>query len=137
MSQIAFADTFYYLALGNPRDSAHQQALSISNQFRGRIVTSAWIIQELADGLAIPPARNGFLNLLTALEQDDRTTIVEPDFEHWRLGLELYRSRPDKSWSLTDCVSFEIMRERGVNDALTADRHFEQAGFNILFKAND
>jgi hypothetical protein len=84
----------------------------------------------------MPPARGGFLNLLATLEQDDRTTIVEPAFEHWRLGLELYRSRTDKSWSLTDCISFEIMRERGVNDALTGDRHFEQAGFNMLFKAN-
>ncbi|HEY1922124.1 MAG TPA: PIN domain-containing protein [Tepidisphaeraceae bacterium] len=134
MTQIAFADTFYYLALGNPRDSAHEQALSISNQFTGQIVTSAWILQELADGLAIPPTRNSFLNLLSALEGDDRTTIVLPSVEHWRLGLALYRSRPDKSWSLTDCISFEIMRERGVTDALTADRHFEQAGFNILFR---
>jgi uncharacterized protein len=49
-------------------------------------------------------------------------------------GLELFRSRRDKEWSLTDCMSFVVMRERGITDALTNDHHFEQAGFRILLK---
>jgi len=49
-------------------------------------------------------------------------------------GVTLYASRPDKQWSLTDCISFEIMRERGVTEALTGDHHFEQAGFMALLK---
>lgn len=43
-----------------------------------------------------------------------------------------YRDRPDKDWSLTDCLSFEVMSERGVTTALTADRHFTQAGFQAI-----
>jgi uncharacterized protein len=45
----------------------------------------------------------------------------------------IYKARPDKGWSLTDCISFTVMSERGT-DALIADRHFEQAGFRLLMK---
>ena len=49
-------------------------------------------------------------------------------------GVRLYVARPDKDWSLTDCISFVVMRERGITEALTGDRHFEQAGFVALLK---
>ncbi len=54
--------------------------------------------------------------------------------EWFERGLELYERRPDKEWSVTDCISFAVMTERGVSEALTNDRHFEQAGFQILLK---
>jgi uncharacterized protein len=133
MSKTVFADTFYYLALVSVRDAAHQKAVAASAS-TSSVVTSAWIIQELADGLAAPPARAGFLRLLTALEADPFTAIINPSDELWRRGIQLYRARIDKAWSLTDCISFEIMREHGIADALTADRHFEQAGFSALLK---
>ena len=130
MNAPVFADTFHYLALINPRDAAHARALNASQRVSMEVVISAWVIQELADGLAMPPCRDGFLRLLSALEADPNTEIIEPDAALWRRGLDLYRSRGDKSWSLTDCISFEIMRRRGMTDALTADHHFEQAGFH-------
>jgi predicted nucleic acid-binding protein len=129
VSSVVFADTFYYLALVNPRDVAHARALEASRKSVRRVVTSAWVIQELSDGPADPPARHGFLRLLSSLQADANTSLVEPDPALWRRGLELYRSRGDKAWSLTDCISFEIMRQHGITEALTADRHFEQAGF--------
>jgi predicted nucleic acid-binding protein len=46
----------------------------------------------------------------------------------------LYVNRPDKQWSLTDCISFVVMEREGIADALTGDKHFEQAGFNVLLK---
>ena len=49
-------------------------------------------------------------------------------------GLDLYRNRPDKAWSLTDCISFVVMRERSITEALAYDRHFEQAGFRALLR---
>jgi predicted nucleic acid-binding protein len=48
--------------------------------------------------------------------------------------VELYAERPDKDWSLTDCISFVVMRHQGVTQALTGDHHFEQAGFTALLK---
>jgi len=134
MNSVVFADTFYYLALINPRDAAHTRALEASRKSSTKVVTSAWVIQELADGLAAPPVRDGFLRLLSSLEAEPDTLIIEPDTALWRRGLDLYRSRTHKAWSLTDCISFEIMRQHGITEALTADRHFEQAGFTALLK---
>ena len=131
MSAPVFADTFYYLALINPRDAAHSRALQSTRRVSAKVVTSAWVIQELADGLAAPPARDSFLRFLSALEADPNTRIVDPQASLWRKGLALYRSRPDKDWPLTDCISFEIMREQGITDALTVQmaRHPEIAGW--------
>ena len=56
-----------------------------------------------------------------------------PAHEPWfARGKELYGDRPDKSWSLTDCISFVVMTERGISDALTGDHHFVQARFRAL-----
>jgi predicted nucleic acid-binding protein len=54
--------------------------------------------------------------------------------EAYQAGFDLFVGRPDKAWSLTDCISFAVMTERGLSDALTADHHFEQAGFRAVFK---
>ena len=127
-----FADTSYFLALVSPRNPLHARAVALSEVLAEPVVTSAWVIQELADALAPPPARSGFLHLLDTLVADPETTIVEPDQALWRRALVLYRARPDRRWSLTDCVSFEIMRDRGITRALTSNHCFEQAGFRAL-----
>ena len=49
-------------------------------------------------------------------------------------GLRLYEERPDKEWSLTDCLSFVVMKDENLREALTGDQHFEQAGFIALLK---
>ena len=49
-------------------------------------------------------------------------------------GWQLYRDRPDKSWSLTDCISFVVMNDMNLRDALTGDKHFEQAGYVAILK---
>ena len=134
MKKPVFGDTFYYLALLSASDVAHARAVAVGSQSPLAVVTSAGVIQELADGLAKPPGRAGLLRLLSALEADPHTAIIDPSAELWRRGIELYRSRLDKEWSLTDCVSFEIMRELGITEALTGDHHFEQAGFIAILK---
>jgi len=134
MSDPVFADTYYYVALLSQRDAAHQLAVDVSRRLTGTVVTSAWVIQELADGLCQPPARLGFAKFLDALRADAHTLLVGPDAGIWWRAIDLYRARPDKAWSLTDGTSFVIMSDRALTQALTADHHFEQAGFVALLK---
>ena len=90
-----------------------------------------------AAGKLVSCPRNTVRNrnrLLDDLRNDPAVTIVHATDALLEKGIRLYRSRPDKDWPLTDCISFSVMAERGVSDALTGDRHFEQAGFRALLK---
>jgi uncharacterized protein len=127
-----FADTSYYLALVNSLDQYHSVACRWTSTFSGTSVTTAWVITELANAMSHSENRPFFLSLLRDLENDARVTIVSPSKEMFDRGLDLFSSRPDKDWSLTDCISFLVMEERGLRDAATLDRHFSQAGFNVL-----
>lgn len=129
-----FVDTFYYLALLNEADAAHGRAVAASETRRGRFVTTAWVLTEVADALCVPPNRSAFTGLLAALRDDPFTKIVAADDNLFGLGVDLYARRPDKAWSLTDCISFVVMADRELTDALTGDRHFEQAGFRALLR---
>ncbi|MGA2616810.1 MAG: PIN domain-containing protein [Thermoguttaceae bacterium] len=127
-----FADTVYYLALTNPRDQCAPAATRFTTGFSGAFVTTAWVLTEVANSLTRGSDRALFLELYRDLADDPRVTIVPPAQDLFEQGIGLFAKRPDKEWSLTDCISFIVMREYGLTDALTADRHFEQAGFKIL-----
>jgi len=129
-----FADTGYYLGLVNPRDALHERAVELSRSVVGPVVTTAWVIQDLADGLSAPKLRAAFLRVFEAIEDDPATIVVEFDPDLWRRGLSLFAQRPDKGWSLTDCISFVVIADRGLTEALTGDHHFEQAGFLALLR---
>jgi len=72
--------------------------------------------------------------LLDDLQADANVRVIAPDQELFELGVELYRNRIDKSWSLTDCISFVVMEREGIKEALTTDHHFSQAGFRTLLR---
>jgi predicted nucleic acid-binding protein len=129
-----FADSFYFLALLRLDDRAHARALTASQNRTERLITKAWILTEVADALAVPGMRESFPHLLATLRADPACTIVPPTQDLFDAGVELYARRPDKAWSLTDCISFVVMREHSMNEALTGDHHFEQAGFIALLK---
>ena len=129
-----FADTFFYLAVLNPRDARHQQALQLARQTRGQIVTTEFVLLELADGMARPPSREAFVKLDWSLRADPGVNIVPASASLWERGRDLYADRPDQEWSLTDCISFVVMKDRHIKEALTGDHHFEQAGFVALLK---
>ena len=63
-----------------------------------------------------------------------RTTVIPASRELLEHGMHLYRHRQDKDWSLTDCISFVVMEDEKIMDALTGDRHFQQAGFKPLLR---
>ena len=129
-----FADTFYFLALLNPADEMHARAVAVTNCLTEPMVTTDWVLIELADGLSRPPARAAAIEFIDALRKDVGATIVRCDVAILDRGWDLYRRRLDKGWSLTDCISFEVMRDQNISDALTGDRHFEQAGFVALLR---
>jgi predicted nucleic acid-binding protein len=97
-------------------------------------VTTEWVLTEVADAAASPELRGGFKEFFHLLEDDEKVEVIPASREGFRSGLKLYFERPDKEWSLTDCISFVVMREQDLTDALTGDRHFEQAGFVALLK---
>jgi hypothetical protein len=129
-----FADTYFFIALLFENDNAHAEAQARVVDLSGRLYTSVWVLTEVADALAMPGRRERFLPFLPFLRTNPLVTIVPPEQTLFDRATALYSQRPDKAWSLTDCISFTIMQDYGLHDALTGDHHFEQAGFNLLMK---
>lgn len=127
-----FADTFYFLALLNERDAAHKQAVAVSRTAGLTLVTTEFVLMELADALSRPRQRDEVLALWNVVETDPAFRLIRVSTELIQRGKKLYRERPDKEWPLTDCISFVVMQDHELAEALTADRHFEQAGFKAL-----
>lgn len=133
MSRV-FADTFYYLALLNSVDGAHRTAIEFTDAFSGTMLTTDFVLTELADGLAGARTKRALVEFIDDHRRDPAVRIVPVGKKILSSGWDLYRKRLDKDWSLTDCVSFVVMKDRGITDALTGDHHFEQAGFHALLK---
>jgi predicted nucleic acid-binding protein len=91
-------------------------------------------MMELANSFSKSATRLIFLETYEALQSSTNCEIAPSSQRLFNAGMHLYASRPDKDWSLTDCISFVVMQERGITDALTGDRHFEQAGFRALLR---
>jgi predicted nucleic acid-binding protein len=91
-------------------------------------------LPEVADGLSRPVWRPPVIRLFALLRAKPGVEILAPDLDLFDRGFDLYARRLDKEWSLTDCVSFVVMTERGITEALTGDHHFGQAGFRALLR---
>ena len=126
-----FADTFCFLALLRRDDPAHPRALAESRLNRP-IVTSEFILLECGNACARSEDHADLIALVEGMRASPRIRIVLLDSQLLNRGLQLMASRHDKDWSLTDCVSFVVMQDADLREALTADQHFEQAGFKTL-----
>jgi len=126
-----FADTSFYLALLRADDPAHERALA---RYRSslRIMTTEFIVLELGNACARAEDHADFLAIVEGMRASPSMSVVPLSSELLNRGLGMMRERLDKDWSLTDCISFVVMKEKGIEEALTADRHFEQAGFKAL-----
>ena len=129
-----FADSFYFFALANDKDPAHAKAVAFLQSYKGRMLTTGWVLTEVGDGFSQPAYRPAFLLTVDTLRSEPNVVIVPSSDELLVAGIDLYRKRPDKEWSLTDCISFVVMEREGITEALTGDHHFEQAGFKALLK---
>ena len=128
-----FADTFHFLALISPEDEHHERVKAYAATFRGAIVTTEWVLNEVANGLSGSPYRREAARLIATLPHLPNVKVIESDAGLFRRGVQLYAERPDKEWSLTDCISFVVMKDEKLTEALTRDHHFKQAGFTPIF----
>ncbi|MGI4790280.1 MAG: type II toxin-antitoxin system VapC family toxin [Janthinobacterium lividum] len=137
-SPFVFIDTAGWIALLSPKDGLHSQAILVRNDLRQRhvrLITSEFVLIEVADAFSEPPLRSVAFEFYRGLRQNNTPFAVEivPVSEDLLAkGWDLYRQRTDKGWGLTDCTSFVIMKEQGIIEAFTSDHHYTQAGFTVL-----
>ena len=132
-----FLDTACVYASLNSRDEWHDRAQLWETRLaleRRQLITTQLILVEIADGLASMRFRAKAVEVLTALQSNSFIEVVAMTTEILDDAFDLYSRRSDKEWGMTDCVSFVVMRERGLLEALTMDQHFQQAGFRALLR---
>jgi len=92
------------------------------------------VLTEFGNAYCHPRDRADFTALYRALSNHPRVKIIPAETRFFQRGVELFKQRMDKEWSLVDCLSFVAMQDEGITEALTGDGHFEQAGFVALLK---
>lgn len=128
-----FLDSSFYIALSARSDEHHAKALEVRQGLRQRsLIITRPVLFEVGNALSKLRFRRMGVRLLRSIEADSQIEIVSATDDLYRETLELYASHSDKEWGLTDCLSFAVMRQRGIQEAVTTDRHFEQAGFRAL-----
>jgi uncharacterized protein len=129
-----FIDAGYFIALVNTRDALHARARRIASGLQRPQVTTEAILFEVADALAAPPLRSIGVELLPRIRSNPRITTIESSPSLLQRAWDLFAARRDKEWGLTDCLSFVVMQDRGITEALAYDQRFVQAGFRALLR---
>ena len=131
-----FADTFYWVALANRDDSSYAAASAVDASLAGVLVytTDEVLVEFMTFYSADPWLRRRAATTVRRLLTNPKIRVIPQSRESFLAGLDLYQSRPDKGYSLTDCIAMQTMRREGITEALTNDRHFEQEGFRALFR---
>jgi predicted nucleic acid-binding protein len=135
VTNLTYVDASGWIALVNERDSLHNQATQIYQnrlEQRHRLLTSSVVLLEMGNWLSPVPLRRLAIDLLDRIERSALIEVVHLTPELHARGWDLYRRRSDKDWGVIDCISFVIMLEHQITEALTGDHHFQQAGFTIL-----
>ena len=135
-SHKVFVDTSAWIALINSGDTLATQAKQILlrlNQQQMILVTTEFVLLEVADALCKTNLRQKTYAYINSIKQaPDVIKIIPVEQSLLDRGWAIYHQYSDKDWGLTDCISFVLMRQEGITEAFTSDRHFEQAGFNKL-----
>jgi predicted nucleic acid-binding protein len=134
MSRV-FADTMYWIALASLHDQWHAAAIQASRALRGAlIVTTEEVLSEFLAHFCEhgPTMRRGSVRFVEGIQANPGVLVRQQSHQTFAFGLALYKARPDKGYSLIDCISMETMRQEGMMEVLTHDAHFSQEGFSIL-----
>jgi predicted nucleic acid-binding protein len=137
VNQRVFLDTAYAIALASQNDKHHRQAIALAEimeQESTSLVTTRAVQLEIGNSLSKQRYRQAGIQLLKSLDSDPTVSIVEVSEKLYQDAFQLYSNRIDKEWGLVDCISFIIMEQYNISEALTTDDHFSQAGFTVLLK---
>jgi hypothetical protein len=133
--KILFVDTAGWVALADESDPVHGASSKARDghlRRGGHLVTTDYVIDEsltlLRRRLGLAAARRFWWMISESARV--RLETVSPD--RARRAREWFFSWEDKEFSFTDCTSFVVMKELGLDRALTSDRHFVQAGFQVV-----
>ena len=130
-----FADTSFWIGLSSKRDQHHQRAVAwhqFVTRTRSTIITTEAVLLEWLNAMSDVSTRRIAAESYLKIRAGARTEVVPIQAELLGSAIQLYRDRPDKSWSLTDCLSFLVMERRGLAEALTTDRDFDQVGLRPI-----
>ena len=134
-----FVDTPAWIALLDATDRLHDPALQVWDRLRHAgsvLVTTEFVLLEVANALAAPQARSQAVAFINGLRRAKVVRTIPVDSELFAEAWTLFSRRPDKEWGLTDCISFVVMRREAIGQAFTSDPHFEQAGFSKMLEAS-
>lgn len=132
-----FADAGYWIAILNPADDLYTKAVSLSNTLEPfQLVTSEMVFTEVLNSFSRRESafRQAAVQFVQRSFDSPKIEVIPQTSALFGQALDLYKQRADKAWSLTDCASFCIMQQKNILEALTHDRHFEQAGFVALLR---
>ncbi len=131
-----FADTFYWIALFNPKDAWHSRAMAFADDLKNyHLVTTEEILSEFLTYYsgAASHLRQQAVKFVWPLQSNPNITVITQSHVSFMEALKLYDARPDKAYSLTDCNAMQTMRDHGITEVLSNDRHFAQEGFRLIF----
>ncbi len=129
-----FADTSYFLAFLGENDQYHHRAIAWTQVLRASVVTTEYIVIEVGNSLIKGADRAVFVDFYRELKGRAKLEVIPAATELQDRGAKLFADRADKEWSLTDCISFVVMTERRLYNALSTDRDFQEAGFRALLR---
>jgi uncharacterized protein len=132
-----FLDTSFAIALSSVTDRNHVRAVELASQIeidKTSLVTTQAVLLEIGNALSKQRYRVAAIQLLESLETDPSVEVILLTNSLYGLAFNLFKQREDKEWGLVDCISFIVMQDRGITDALTADTHFQQARFRALLR---
>jgi predicted nucleic acid-binding protein len=128
--RLVFADTLYWIAIFLPGDPWAPAAKSV-DLTGARLITTEEVLAEFLTGVSCygEGTRRTACKFVREILNDPGVDVVEQSHVSFLGGLALYEKRPDKQYSLTDCISMNVMMRKSVTEILTQDRHFSQEGF--------
>ncbi|MEA5570679.1 type II toxin-antitoxin system VapC family toxin [Calothrix sp. UHCC 0171] len=129
-----FVDTLFVVALINQRDQYHQKASELADSLETHpLITTDAVLLEIGNALA-RNYKDEAVEIIEHFLTSDEVEIVRLNPEFFTQAFKLYKTHQDKAWGLVDCISFIVMKQSGITQALTFDQHFVQAGFQALMR---